>query len=67
MIKLRQLREELQEMGFEASYSGRAHETWSDPGQPKRRIVLTGIDGTDSLKHQLTKVRRFRRGTMIYE
>lgn len=67
MMKLRQLRTELREMGFEAHRGRGSHEIWIDPAQPRRRVVLAGSDGTDALKYQLMRVRRFQRGMMIFD
>ncbi len=67
MIKLRQLRTELRAMGFEVRRGRGSHEIWTDPTQPQRRVTLAGSNGADALKYQLTRVRRFQRGMMVFD
>ncbi len=39
-----------------------SHEIWNHPQQPGRRVVLS-----TALQYQETRVRRFRKGMMVYE
>lgn len=66
MMKLRTVRAELRQLGFEARRGRGSHEIWIDPIQPRRRIVLSGTGGDDAQSYQVTKLRRFRRGMMLY-
>jgi predicted RNA binding protein YcfA (HicA-like mRNA interferase family) len=65
-MKLRALRSELRQLGFEARRGKGSHEIWTDPEQPRRKVVLYGLGGDDAKPFQVSKVRRFQRGTMIY-
>lgn len=64
MIKIRELRAELLQAGCDIEYTHRGREVWKHSQQPGRRVVL---DGSKAQKDQIVKVRRFLRGTMIYE
>ncbi|HYU75700.1 MAG TPA: type II toxin-antitoxin system HicA family toxin [Ktedonobacteraceae bacterium] len=65
-MKLREMRAELQRLGFQARRGRGSHEIWTDPAQPRRRIVLSGAGGDDAQPYQVAKMRNFRRGMMIY-
>lgn len=67
MIKIRHVRTELKALGFEPKAGKGSHEIWTDPQAPQHRLVLSGSDGSDALKYQLARVRKFRRGMMVYE
>ena len=66
MTKLRELRKELRQLGFEARQGRGSHEIWTDPALPSHRIVLYGSGGDDAKPYQVTKMRKFRRGMMVY-
>lgn len=65
-VKLRVLRSELRQLGLTPRQGKGSHEIWTDPDQPGRRVVLYGSGGDDAKSFQVSKVRQFRRGTMIY-
>lgn len=66
MLKLRQLRTILHTQGFEKRRGRGSHEIWIDPSHPKHRVVLSGKNGDDALRYQVSRVRSFRRGTVVY-
>jgi predicted RNA binding protein YcfA (HicA-like mRNA interferase family) len=67
MVKLRELRSELKQLGFTPRPGKGSHEVWSHPFQPGRTVVLSGANGDDAKPFQVSKVRQFRRGLMVYE
>jgi hypothetical protein len=67
MMKLRQARSELAQLGFAAHPGRNRHETWiNGTGQPRRRIVLFGSESEGIRPEQTEKLRRLRRGMMVY-
>ena len=65
MARLQATRTELRQLGFEGRRSQSGSEVWIDPNQ-RRRVVL-GKAGDKTMKpSQVEKIRKFRRGTMIY-
>ena len=67
MVKLRELRSELRQLGFIPRPGKGSHEIWTDPLRPRRKVVLSGAGGKDARPFQISKVRQFRRGMMVYE
>jgi predicted RNA binding protein YcfA (HicA-like mRNA interferase family) len=67
MIKLRALRSELRQLGFEPRQGKGSHEIWTDPERPRRKVVLYGPGGDDAKPFQVSKVRQFQRRMMIFE
>jgi predicted RNA binding protein YcfA (HicA-like mRNA interferase family) len=67
MVKLRELRSELRQLGFVPRQGKGSHEVWTDPQRPRRNVVLSGAGGEDAKPFQISKVRRFRRGMMVYD
>ena len=67
MIKLRELETELQRAGCDVRQARGSHRTWTHPQQPERRVVLSGNPGEDAERYQVKQVRRFLRGTMVYQ
>jgi predicted RNA binding protein YcfA (HicA-like mRNA interferase family) len=66
MMKVRELRAELRSAGCEVRQRRGSHQTWSHPRQPGN-VVLAGNDGDEAQKYQVAGVRRFLRGTMVYQ
>jgi predicted RNA binding protein YcfA (HicA-like mRNA interferase family) len=67
VLKMRELRETLRELGFESRPGRGSHEVWVDPAQPRRRVVLHGKDCKDAHRYQAAQVRKYRRGMVVYE
>ncbi len=67
MMKLRVVRAELRQLGFKVRSGRGSHEIWSDPMLPRRRIVLSGSNSNDAKPYQVTRMRKLRRGMMIYQ
>jgi hypothetical protein len=71
MEKMSTLRSTLRELGFTSRPGHGNHEVWTDPAQPRRRVILYGKDSNESHKLQITQARdtkrTFKRGTMIYQ
>ncbi|HLZ62296.1 MAG TPA: type II toxin-antitoxin system HicA family toxin [Ktedonosporobacter sp.] len=66
ITKMRALRSTLRELGFVSRPGRGSHEVWMDPEQPRRRVVLYGKSGNDAPRYLGTRVRKFRRGMMMY-
>jgi predicted RNA binding protein YcfA (HicA-like mRNA interferase family) len=64
--KMRELRTVLCELGFESRPGKGSHEVWVDPVQPQRRVVLYGRNGNDAHRYQATRVRKLKRGAVVY-
>jgi predicted RNA binding protein YcfA (HicA-like mRNA interferase family) len=66
VLKMRELRETLRDLGFESRPGRGSHEVWVDPAQPQRRVVLHGKDSKDARRYQAAQVHRYRPTSMIY-
>jgi predicted RNA binding protein YcfA (HicA-like mRNA interferase family) len=67
MLKVRKLRTMLREGGYRSRPGRGSHEVWVHPLQPRRRVVLTGCDGDEAKPYQVARVRKFRKGMMVYD
>jgi hypothetical protein len=65
MTRLQAVRTELQQLGFEGRRSQNGSEVWIDPNQ-RRRVVLCKAGDKTMKPSQAEKIRKFRRGTMVY-
>ena len=66
MMKMRKLRDDLRKQGFLSRRGKGSHEVWWHPRSPWQHIVLYGKGGDDVKKYQSTRVRKFRKGMMVY-
>jgi predicted RNA binding protein YcfA (HicA-like mRNA interferase family) len=67
ILKMRELRSALRDLGFVSRLGRGSHEVWTDPASPRRRVVLYGKDGNDAPKYQMSRVRHhLQRGAMVY-
>jgi hypothetical protein len=67
MVKIRALQAELKQLGFSPRPASRHLEIWTDPQRPRRKVALDTTGSVAATSFQVAKVRRFRRGTMIYQ
>ncbi len=67
MKKMGDLRAQLRKAGWTRRRGRGSHEIWHDPGDGRRRVVLSKRDGADAPRYQQARVRKFHRGMMVYE
>ena len=65
--KYRELRKELESLGCEMRQGKGSHVIYTHPVQPARTVTLCGNDGQEAPKYQVSRVRKFVRGLMIYQ
>ncbi len=67
MMKLREAQAELIKLGFTTRPGHNGHEAWTNPtDQPRRRVVLSSSENGEIRPEQVEKIRRYRRGMMVY-
>jgi predicted RNA binding protein YcfA (HicA-like mRNA interferase family) len=64
--KLARLRADLKALGFSSRSGKGSHEIWTNPQQPQQRVVLYGRNGEDAHRYPAARLRKFRRGMMLY-
>ena len=67
MMKLREAQAELTQLGFTTRPGRCGHEVWTNTAsQQRRRVVLSASECGEVWPEQVEKMRRLRRGTMVY-